>query len=153
MSIQQDFRTSIDAKLVALHLRPQHGTDGRESVSSHKELITTNNHPHQHQNQHSTQLNQPTGTIPSGHIHSSNAHEVTFNPLVNVATQLHNLQNFVVGATSTAAAGTPHLTPNTVVTTDTAQSHDAKSICQSYMEKYAVIPGQTWGSLPTELQK
>ena len=39
-------------------------------------------------------------------------------------------------------------------TSASANQHtDAKSICQGYLEKHAVIPGSSWGTLSTELQK
>jgi hypothetical protein len=37
--------------------------------------------------------------------------------------------------------------------TSTSVQHDAKSTCQHYLEKHAVIPGSSWGTLPTELQR
>jgi hypothetical protein len=123
----QDVRHTIDTKLDMLHLRPGPTTSAAvtEERRPPPQALETSMSPVV---QSHLQTEQPKPHV-----------DTEFKPPPSFSEILHNVMSPL---THTGAHQTP-----------TAVRSPEQATCRGYLEKYAVIPGVSWGTLPTELQK
>jgi hypothetical protein len=132
-------RTSIDAKLEMLHVLPQHLVSVPE-ISTKAEILPAED----------ASLKVPivssggaeTPTVQSSHA----AVKATADESSNPATSTFQLPPSFTELFQTAAAPVASQHAEPVLSSEEAT-------CRSYLEKYAVIPGVSWGMLTTDMQK
>jgi hypothetical protein len=125
--ILQDVRHTIDTKLDMLHLRPGPTTSA---------AVTEERRPPPHV------LETSISPVVQSHLQTEQPKphvDTEFKPPPSFSEILHNVMAPLTHATA-------HQHPATVRSPEHAT-------CRGYLEKYAVIPGVSWGTLPTELQK
>jgi hypothetical protein len=136
----QGVRASVNAKLEMLHVLPPHLTSVPESTAMAE--IPAENAPPQ-------VSAVPSDTAEAATTESSHVVKATVDESPNPSTSTFRLppsftELFHTAATPIAHQGDQHAEP--------ALSRE-EATCRSYLEKYAVIPGVSWGMLTTDMQK